>query len=397
MKIALVANRFPSISETFIYNHAAGLQSAGADVTVIAGPSSDGALFADRAGPRFAGTIRSPVFASGVAPTLRNVLSEFAHRPRADFALWRMAVRLYGQTPRALRAWLLALPCMGFDIVHFELSGLAVTWLDAIPLLKPTKIVVSCRGSAEQITPLVDPERAGKLKQVFEIVDRVHCVSFSMRDTCKRYGLDPSKAFVNHPAIDTASFHRRTPYGVQSEQGLRLLSTGRLHWAKGIEFALLSVRSLIEQGIDLHYTILGSGPDEDRLRFGARELGLDTHVTFVGSRSSTEVRDALEATDIYILPSVSEGVSNAALEAMAMSLPVVSTTAGGMAEAITDGLDGMTVPPREPLAMASRIATLAGDPQLRRSLGIAARHRVEREFDLKRQIACFIAEYDALG
>ncbi|HEY4176131.1 MAG TPA: glycosyltransferase family 4 protein [Kofleriaceae bacterium] len=397
MKIGLVANRFPTASETFVYNHAVGLQAAGVDVTVVANqPSDDAALFTSGDGASFTGRVRLSPLASAVMPSARRLAMELVQRPAADLALWRHAVRHYGFSSRAVRAWLLALPFVGLDIVHFELSGLAVSWLDALPLLEQIKFVVSCRGTAEQITPLVDKSRAEKLRAVFAAVDRVHCVSASMRDTCARYGLDPAKAFINHPAIDAARFRRTTPYTNRTREQLHLVSTGRLHWVKGLEFALLAVRRLIDRGIALHYTVVGNGPDEERLRFATSELEISEHVTFAGTRSSTEVRAYLENADVYLLPSVSEGVSNAALEAMAMSIPVVSTSVGGMTEAISDGVDGITVPPRDPDALAQAIARLAESSNLRSSVGIAARARVESAFNLERQIARFLAEYNAL-
>jgi hypothetical protein len=78
-----------------------------------------------------------------------------------------------------MRAFLLALPIKqsDYDIIHFEMSGIAVAYLDALPLLKPAKLVTSCRGAAEQITPLIDPTRGEKLRQVFKEMDLVHCVS----------------------------------------------------------------------------------------------------------------------------------------------------------------------------------------------------------------------------
>lgn len=398
MKVALVTNRFPSISETFVYNHAAGLQAAGIDVTVIAmRPSLDAAAFARGEGPRFAGTVVLPILATEISTTVRRFVAELARRPREDLAVWRAAAGQYGTTVRAIRAWSLAVSCRGFDVVHFELSGLAVSWRDTFPLLRPAKLVVSCRGSAEQVTPLSDPRRAGQLREIFANVNRVHCVSARMRSACERYGLDPAKAFVNHPAVDTARFRREIPYRTMSPGPLRLLSTGRLHWTKGLEFGLLAVRALVERGVAVHYTIIGGGPEEPRLRFDVHELGIESHVTFAGSQPTAEVRRALADTDVFVLPSVSEGVSNAALEAMAMGVPVVSTNAGGMTEAITDGVNGVIVPMRDPTALAARIAELATDGKRRGLLGAAARERVESAFNLERQIRSFIAEYAALA
>jgi glycosyltransferase involved in cell wall biosynthesis len=116
------------------------------------------------------------------------------------------------------------------------------------------------------------------------------------------------------------------------------------------------------------------------------DLGLDDSVKLLGQLDPEHVRDRLHAADAFLLSSLSEGISNAALEAMACGLPIVTTDCGGMREAIDDGVEGFVVPVREPRAMAEALARLALDPDLRRRMGRAARRRVEREFDLEHQI-----------
>jgi colanic acid/amylovoran biosynthesis glycosyltransferase len=397
VKVALVVNTFPSLSETFIYNHAAGLRAAGVDVTVFASrASADAPLFADFDGVRYDGPVHYLPLARTPRETAQRTVAELASAPRRGMQALRAARRLYGTSKRGGRAWLFAMPLRAFDIVHIEYSGLAVQWIDALPLLAPARVIVSCRGAAEQITPLVDRSRADQLRAVFERCDRAHCVSTDMLRTCERYGLVAAKAFVNRPAIDAGRFTRRIPYVARDRGPYRLLSTGRLHWKKGLEYALLAVRRLVDAGHEVHYDIIGGGADEERLRFAIHDLGLAASVTMCGRRSSTEIRTALERADVYLLPSLSEGLSNAALEAMAMAVPVVSTTAGGMAEAITDGVDGVLVPPRDPAAMADRIADLLRDARRRSELGAAARARVEADFTLERQIRTFVEVYRSL-
>jgi glycosyltransferase involved in cell wall biosynthesis len=394
MKLALVTNSFPTTSETFIYNQAAGLQAAGIDVTVIAArPSTDHRMFEDFDGLRYTGPVRHAILAENAALTAKRFAQHLIGASVRDLTLWREARRAYGNTKRAARAWLLALPFADFDLVHFAYSGLAVAWADALPLLAPSAVIVSCRGTAERVTPLVEPNRAEALRRVFALADRVHCVTEDMRATCAAYGLDPTKAFVNHPSINLGRFQRRVPYPARSSGPYRILSTGRLHWAKGYEFGLMAIRTLVDQRYDVHYEIVGSGPDEGHLRYTVAELGLKERVTFRGKRSSKQVRDALEHCDLYMLPSVSEGISNAALEAMAMEVPVVTTSAGGMLEAVTNRVEGLVVPPREPAALAEAIAALLGNRELRIELGRTARHRIERDFSLGRQIDSFVLEY----
>jgi glycosyltransferase involved in cell wall biosynthesis len=88
---------------------------------------------------------------------------------------------------------------------------------------------------------------------------------------------------------------------------------------------------------------------------------------------------------------LSEGLSNAALEAMACGLPVVTTDCGGMPEAITDGVEGFVVPLRDPHAMAKALSALASDVELRRRMGKAGRDRVLKQFTLGRQIEEFVS------
>jgi colanic acid/amylovoran biosynthesis glycosyltransferase len=398
VRLALVVNKYPSLSETFIQGKAVGLHQAGIDVTIIAAtpPTDDPGLFANTA-PRFDGPVRSMMVSRDVGRSMRQLAARALRPSGHELGMWTAAVRRYGMTRRAVRAWLIAIPLSGFDILHLEYSGLAVAYLDALALLDGSRLVVSCRGTAERMTPRVQPERARQLTKVFAVVDRVHCVSHDMLETCESYGLARDRAFVNWPAVDTQRFRRTAPFVPRTSGTFTLLSTGRLHWAKGLEYGLQAVRHLVDAGHDVHYIIIGGGAEEGRIRFAIHDLGLARHVTLAGRASADEVRTALEAADVYLLPSISEGISNAALEAMAMQVPVVSTAAGGMREAITHGVEGLVVPTRNPQAMADAVASLLQAPEQRIAFGNAARARVERDFTIERQIQTFVQEYRALA
>ena len=291
-----------------------------------------------------------------------------------------------------MRAWVYALPIVqgNFDIIHFEFSGLAVEYLDVLPLLSPARLVTSCRGAAEQIVPLSELERAKELRSVFERIDAVHCVSTDIKKTAEKYGLDTAKSFVISPAINLNLFHREATYPCKMSGPYKLISVGRLHWKKGYEFALIAVQQLIESGFEVEYLIIGEGDQEEKLRFLIDQLGLAENVTLAGRKSAGEVRKALEEADIFVLPSLSEGLSNAVLEAMAMEVPVISTTAGGMDEAIHDGEDGLLIPTMQPNALTSRIIQLLENYQFRKRLGEAGRKKVIERFNLDAQINQFI-------
>jgi glycosyltransferase involved in cell wall biosynthesis len=399
MKLAIVVNSFPTLSETFIFNKVLGLIQTGVDISVIASSRCNNAgAFADRLSSIRSDQIQFSLLSKGLLGIFTGLFRITFTQPIEAMRLLHQAYNQYPDRKRALRAWIQALPLkLGhFDLIHFELSGLAVAHLDALPLLTPAKLVTSCRGTAEQIKPITDPERGDQLHKVFEYMDRVHCVSLDIQHTVEKYGLKPGQAFVNHPAIDLAQFHRDISYPEKTAGPYRLISIGRLHWVKGLEFGLLAIWQLLDRGYAVEYDILGGGPEEERLRFMIHDLGLTEHVHLYGRRTPQEVHQALENADICLLPSLSEGLSNAALEAMAMELPVVSTTAGGMDEAITDGQEGFLVPPYQPNVIAEKVALLLDNPHLRQQMGKSGRLRVEKDFNQQEQIKKFISVYHSM-
>jgi colanic acid/amylovoran biosynthesis glycosyltransferase len=283
------------------------------------------------------------------------------------------------------------------DIIHFEFSGIAVAYRDVFDLLRPAKLVVSCRGAAEQILPLSDPDRARGLESVLAAVDLIHCVSDDMRRTVESYGASPDKILVNRPAVPVADFAALADRRVPHDGPLRVLSIGRLHWKKGFDDSLRAVAAMEARGHRVEYRIAGEGPEREKLTFLAHQLGLNRQLTLLGVQRQEEILDQLAWADVLLLPSLSEGISNAVLEAMAAGLPVVATRSGGMDEVIEPGRDGFLVDVGDVEAMVARLSDLADDPDLRIRLGREASARAWAEFDLSRQISNFVRAYGALS
>jgi colanic acid/amylovoran biosynthesis glycosyltransferase len=275
------------------------------------------------------------------------------------------------------------------------MSGLGVAYLPVLALLRSARVVVSCRGTAEKIKPLTDEGRASDLGKLFQLADRVHCVSQNMLDSCKKYGLSEHKAFVNRPAIRIDAFTRDTSVSEARHPlvPIRVCSIGRLHWNKGFDFALLAMKLLKDSGERVVLEIIGDGPEREKLVYLTEALGLADSVTLAGRLDSMEVKARLESCDIFLLPSLSEGISNAALEAMAMELPVISTRSGGMDELISDGQNGLLLDCYAPDQIANSIRRLARDAELQRDLGKNARQTILDEFSIERQLSCFVLEY----
>ncbi|MEM6793948.1 MAG: glycosyltransferase family 4 protein, partial [Acidobacteriota bacterium] len=276
------------------------------------------------------------------------------------------------------------------------------TALSHLPLLRFGGIpsLLSCRGSQVLVAPH-DPARqalAEALPATFEAATRVHCVSRAMLEQARARGLDAARGRVIRPAVDPAEFappERRSPGG--SEGPWRLLSVGTLTWVKGYEDALVAVRGLVERGLDVRYDIVGAGEEQQRLLFTIHDMRLASRVRLLGQQDPRRVRRRLERSHLFVLPSWSEGISNAALEAMACGLPVVASRAGGgMAEAIESGREGLLVPPQDPAALEAACASLLENFERAQNLGRAARARVEKDFSLDRQIEAFRALFSEI-
>jgi len=157
---------------------------------------------------------------------------------------------------------------------------------------------------------------------------------------------------------------------------------GRLdHWAKGHK-ELLEAMAGLKERYPVQALIVGGGRREDEIKVLAAGLGLAAQAHFLGQRQ--DVPDLLQAMDIFVLPSYSEGVSLALLEAMAAGLPVIATAVGGTPEVVTDGVTGLLIPPRDAAALAGALERLLGDPAGARQLGENARRHVREHFSLER-------------
>jgi glycosyltransferase involved in cell wall biosynthesis len=120
-------------------------------------------------------------------------------------------------------------------------------------------------------------------------------------------------------------------------------------------------------------------------------------VALLGAVPRKEVAELLARSDIFVLPSLFEGLSNACIEAMATGLPVVVTDVGGMSELVRDGVDGFVVPPEDPAALAERIGKLIDDPTLAERFGSSGRARVKESFRLEDQLDAFEKVYSRLS
>jgi glycosyltransferase involved in cell wall biosynthesis len=208
------------------------------------------------------------------------------------------------------------------------------------------------------------------------------------------YNLYPglSRDFPIVPAPRTAWAPAQAP--------LRLITVARLSPEKGLEDLLTAVASAGGAGADLAVELVGDGPDRERLEALAGELGITDRVRFAGFVGTRpDLVERLDAADVFVLPSRSEGLPHSVVEAMARGLPVVASAIGGLPELLGEG-SGIIVPPRDPDALAAVLVDLAADRAKLDDLSARSVARVARfEPDAQARELCerLVGAYPQLG
>ena len=218
----------------------------------------------------------------------------------------------------------------------------------------PHKILLSLRGAHINYTPIIKPEIGEYYKLIFPKVYKFHAVSNAIALEAVKYGADITKiqtiySFVDEIVCDTKPLSRG------NRQKLRIISIGRFHWKKGYEFALDALCMVKKENIDFEYTIVAQGDTPESILFQTHQLGLNENIKIINGLSHQEVLNLVSMQDLFLLPSIEEGIANVVLEAMALGVPVISTNCGGMNEVIEDEINGYLVDLRNPRQLASKI------------------------------------------
>jgi glycosyltransferase involved in cell wall biosynthesis len=206
--------------------------------------------------------------------------------------------------------------------------------------------------------------------------DAVFAVSADAREQLLAHGIQGTDGVdVVRNGIDLRRFPLRD---ASRQDGTRAVHVGRLDHIKGQDVLIAAMPSVQREVPAAHLTIVGDGPTRLALEEQAQRLGVAAIVTFVGA--TDDVRPHLQSADLFVLPSRSEGISIALLEAMATGLAIVATDVGGNREVITSDAVGTLVGADQPAELASAISAMLRDPVVGRAAGVAARQVVDLQF-----------------
>jgi len=202
--------------------------------------------------------------------------------------------------------------------------------------------------------------------------------------------------------IDPDSYGRSTPdTRIKIRQSLSiprqapvLINVARMSEVKDQQTLLEAVGLLLPVIPSLHLMLVGDGELSSRLKEIAVKMGIAESVHFMGVRSDVAV--LLGAADLFVLSSISEGISLSLLEAMSAALPVVATDVGGTSSVVVSGKTGLLVPPRNPTALAQAIQTILDDPPRSKVMGEEGRARVFSHFHSNQMVTAYTTLYKEL-
>jgi L-malate glycosyltransferase len=221
---------------------------------------------------------------------------------------------------------------------------------------------------------------------------QITAVSASLADRMAQIvGFSRDRIQVIPNGVDTDRFRPleigagclRQQLGLPS-QSLLIGMVARLVPVKNHAGVFRALASLRAANVEADLALAGNGPLREELQQLARDLQIQTHVHFLGDIDNVEC--LLNAIDVFVLNSHSEGMSNTILEAMACSIPVVATLVGSNSELVAEGESGYLVPPDNHIALSQALVELAKYPELRRSMRKTARLQIERQFSIQRMV-----------
>jgi phosphatidylinositol alpha-1,6-mannosyltransferase len=199
-----------------------------------------------------------------------------------------------------------------------------------------------------------------------------------------------SRVHVIHPGADPSRFSL-TARDAADRNDPVLLSVARLVPRKGIDTVIEALPDILAVHPTATYVVVGSGPDLSRLERLARDCGVTHRVRFVGDVIDEQLPERFANADVFVLPTREihdddeiEGFGIVYVEAAAAGVPSVAADVGGVADAVTDGVTGLLVPPGSPAAVSTATLRLLGDPILCAEMGNNARAAVERELNWDR-------------
>jgi colanic acid/amylovoran biosynthesis glycosyltransferase len=403
-RLGYLISQYPAVNHTFVLREVLALRKAGLAPCTVSIRRSDrpAEMLSSDEADEYRRTFC--VLGAGFAHVLGANLRTLLRRPVPYLRALAYAWRLTRGTPKLLLTYSAYFveavvagdyfERQGVTFIHTHFSS---TILLILARMFPIRYSLTLHGPGE-FADVVG----------FHISEKVAAATFVA--TISRYGssqvmaaCDPvhwDKVRTLRLGVDPQAFLPRTPPSVFGGDAFRLVFVGRLAPVKAQHMLIEAVSLLRDRGRSVLLTLVGEGPDRKALERLIAKRGLSGTVQLSGACNHDKVADFYQTSDAFILASFAEGVPVVLMEAMAMELPCIATWVMGIPELIDHGVDGLLVPPADPIALADAVERLMKDPELTRRIGAAGRIKIRSNYDLERNTESLIAtfrEYLSVG
>ena len=233
------------------------------------------------------------------------------------------------------------------------------------------------------------------------ITDKIICVSDIVRKfTNETQRINANKLITIHNGIDSVcSVTGKEASDIRKELGIPhnhsiICTIAHMEEHKGIKYLLESASLLLQSRNDISFLLVGEGALKEELKRLSTDLKIEKNVIFTGERSN--IPEILSLTDIFVLPSLREGLGLAILEAMACGKPVIATNVGGVPEIVKDGVTGILVSPKDPEALHTAMKELLDDKEMQKKMGANGKKVCNEKFNSKVMVGQIENLYDFL-
>ena len=392
-EVAYVCSRFPTLVETFILREVEELHRAGWSIRPFSLllPGRGGGL-QTTAGPWLD---RTRYFTASRLPDLIAAnWYELMRRPWLYLSsLWQVARDSGPYHPvglaKQVAAFLLGVhlaTCLNelkLRHIHAHFGWVAATAAWAAARFADCGFSVTVHGSDLHDAWMTNDFLLAKLVEARFVV----CVSAYHRRRVEellsqshRYHHAHPRLAVVHSGVEQSLLLQPAPLIEAQAQTIRLIAVGRLSPEKGHRYLVEAIGLLRERGLRPSCTIVGAGPERLHLQQLIAALGLGERVRLMGALKQEQIGELCSESDVFVQPSLREGLPVAVIEAMARGLPVIASNIAGVPELVSDSDTGLLVPPGDARALADAIARLIASPGLRAELSARARSTVAERF-----------------
>ncbi|MFW6072035.1 MAG: glycosyltransferase [Thermoplasmatota archaeon] len=364
MKIGYVIDKFPKVSETFIYNEVKGLNKK-QDLRVFSIEDVD----------------------EEVSEDIEIVYGEKFYRKGIEgigsFLKGNLLDRSVIETYYNMVASKFRKHAQDLNIIHRHFPTNSVVYYLANELEIPYTITTHARD-------IFSEERYGHLEELLKGSAKIVTISdYNKRYLINEFKVPPEKVKKIHMGIDTEKFSPSPP----QEDVTHILTVARLVEKKGICDGIKSVARIADDHPNLEYNIIGVGPLEEDLKDLVHKLNLENRVNLLGRVSEKKLLEEYEKADIFLLPCIvasdgdRDGIPVVLMEGMAMEKIVISTSVSGIPELIEDNKNGIIVDPNQPEKIAQKIKQIVEGELDIKSICRNARDKVRKDFNIQDQVA----------